>query len=72
MKKYTNNTIQIKVINHAGLLAVLIRQTNIIWFSFFTIERALDIFDSRMKEPISSEKLTTSLHFLVSNIIYYL
>ncbi|XP_018309656.1 putative Dol-P-Glc:Glc(2)Man(9)GlcNAc(2)-PP-Dol alpha-1,2-glucosyltransferase [Mycetomoellerius zeteki] len=49
----------------AGLLAVLIRQTNIIWLGFFTIERALDIFDSRMKEPVPPKKLSTSLHFFL-------
>ncbi|KYN03925.1 PREDICTED: putative Dol-P-Glc:Glc(2)Man(9)GlcNAc(2)-PP-Dol alpha-1,2-glucosyltransferase [Cyphomyrmex costatus] len=47
----------------AGLLAVLVRQTNIVWLGFFTIEHALDIFDKRINEP--SEKLCTSLHFLL-------
>ncbi|KAL6260956.1 hypothetical protein P5V15_008484 [Pogonomyrmex californicus] len=47
----------------AGLLAVLVRQTNIIWLGFFTIERTLDIFDLRLEQPIPSGVLNTSLHF---------
>lgn len=58
---------QIKVINHTGLLAVLVRQTNIIWLGYFTIERALDIFDRRMEQPVPPGVLNTPSHFRVSN-----
>lgn len=61
-------TMQIKVMNHTGLLGVLIRQTNIIWLGFFTIERALDIFNHRMEQPVPPGMLNTPLHFCVSNI----
>ncbi|XP_071571230.1 dol-P-Glc:Glc(2)Man(9)GlcNAc(2)-PP-Dol alpha-1,2-glucosyltransferase [Temnothorax nylanderi] len=47
----------------AGLLGVLVRQTNIIWLGFFTIERALDIFDRRMEQPVPPRVLNTPLHF---------
>lgn len=63
--------IQIKVINYTGLLAVLVRQTNIIWVGFFTIEHALNIFDRRMEQPVPSGVLSTPLHFRVSNITNY-
>ncbi|XP_011686104.1 PREDICTED: putative Dol-P-Glc:Glc(2)Man(9)GlcNAc(2)-PP-Dol alpha-1,2-glucosyltransferase [Wasmannia auropunctata] len=47
----------------AGLLAVLVRQTNIIWLGFFTIERALDIFGRRMEQPVPPGVFSTPLHF---------
>ncbi|KAL6431158.1 hypothetical protein ACFW04_007106 [Cataglyphis niger] len=52
-----------KMTAFAGLIAVLVRQTNIIWLGFFTIEHALDIFDNRMEKPISPRVLNTPLHF---------
>ncbi|XP_050454023.1 putative Dol-P-Glc:Glc(2)Man(9)GlcNAc(2)-PP-Dol alpha-1,2-glucosyltransferase [Cataglyphis hispanica] len=52
-----------KMTAFAGLIAVLVRQTNIIWLGFFTIEHALDIFDNRMEKPISPRMLNTPLHF---------
>ncbi|XP_077279988.1 alpha-1,2-glucosyltransferase Alg10 [Temnothorax americanus] len=47
----------------AGLLGVLVRQTNIVWLGFFTVERALDIFDRRMERPVPPGVLGTPLHF---------
>ncbi|XP_039302495.1 putative Dol-P-Glc:Glc(2)Man(9)GlcNAc(2)-PP-Dol alpha-1,2-glucosyltransferase isoform X5 [Solenopsis invicta] len=47
----------------AGLLAVLVRQTNIIWLGFFTVERALDILSHRMEQPVPPGVLSTPLHF---------
>jgi len=58
--------------NHTGLLAVLVRQTNIIWLGFLTVERALDIFDNRMEQPVPPGVLSTPLHFRVSNITNYM
>lgn len=60
---------QIKIMNYTGLLGVLVRQTNIIWLGYFTIECALDIFDRRMEQPVPSGVLSTPLHFRVSNIM---
>ncbi|XP_014474208.1 PREDICTED: putative Dol-P-Glc:Glc(2)Man(9)GlcNAc(2)-PP-Dol alpha-1,2-glucosyltransferase [Dinoponera quadriceps] len=47
----------------AGLTAVLVRQTNIIWLGFLAVEHALDIFESRMEQPVPPRSLATPLHF---------
>ncbi|KAL0127061.1 hypothetical protein PUN28_005408 [Cardiocondyla obscurior] len=47
----------------AGLLGVLVRQTNVIWLGFFTIECALDTFDRRMEQPVPPRVLSTPSHF---------
>ncbi|XP_011869846.1 PREDICTED: putative Dol-P-Glc:Glc(2)Man(9)GlcNAc(2)-PP-Dol alpha-1,2-glucosyltransferase [Vollenhovia emeryi] len=46
----------------AGLLGVLVRQTNVIWLGFFTIERALDLFERRMEQPVPPGVLSTPSH----------
>lgn len=51
-----------------GLMAVLVRQTNIVWLGGLTVERALDIFDQRTEQPVSPRLLNTPLHLRVSKI----
>lgn len=58
---------------HTGLIAVLIRQTNIIWLGYFAIEHALDIFDRKMEQPVPPHVLSNaSLHIRVSIIKNFL
>lgn len=47
-------------------MAVLVRQTNIIWLGFLAVEHILDIFDRRMEQPVPPRSLNTSLHLRVS------
>ncbi|XP_067205458.1 dol-P-Glc:Glc(2)Man(9)GlcNAc(2)-PP-Dol alpha-1,2-glucosyltransferase isoform X2 [Linepithema humile] len=51
-----------KMTAFAGLIAVLVRQTNIIWLGFFAIEHALDIFECKMEQPVPPHVLNTSSH----------
>ncbi|XP_076243819.1 alpha-1,2-glucosyltransferase Alg10 [Calliopsis andreniformis] len=45
-----------KMAAFVGLLAVLIRQTNIIWVAFIAIEHAFDLLDYKMNKSISREQ----------------
>ncbi|EFN78313.1 putative Dol-P-Glc:Glc(2)Man(9)GlcNAc(2)-PP-Dol alpha-1,2-glucosyltransferase [Harpegnathos saltator] len=47
----------------AGLIAVVIRQTNIIWLSFLAVEHVLDLFDYKMEQPVPPRSLNTPMHF---------
>lgn len=41
-----------KLAAFAGCLAILVRQTNIIWLAFLTVERALDLLDCRVHKNL--------------------
>ncbi|XP_068966493.1 dol-P-Glc:Glc(2)Man(9)GlcNAc(2)-PP-Dol alpha-1,2-glucosyltransferase [Bombus flavifrons] len=45
-----------------GFLSVLIRQTNIIWIAFITMEHLFDLLDHKMHKPISHEQYTSIMY----------
>lgn len=51
---------------------MFVRQTNIIWLGFLTVEHALDMFESRMEQPVPPQSLNTPSHFRVSEKITYM
>ncbi|KAH0953389.1 hypothetical protein HN011_004929 [Eciton burchellii] len=53
---------QVKMTAFAGLVGIVVRQTNIIWLGFFAIEHALDIFNRRIAQSASPRVLSTPLH----------
>ncbi|KZC14819.1 PREDICTED: putative Dol-P-Glc:Glc(2)Man(9)GlcNAc(2)-PP-Dol alpha-1,2-glucosyltransferase [Dufourea novaeangliae] len=42
-----------------GLLSILIRQTNIIWVAFVTVERAFDLLDQKLLKSITQEEYSS-------------
>ncbi|XP_053998466.1 putative Dol-P-Glc:Glc(2)Man(9)GlcNAc(2)-PP-Dol alpha-1,2-glucosyltransferase isoform X1 [Hylaeus anthracinus] len=53
---------QFKTAAFVGFLSVLIRQTNIIWVAFVTVERAFDLLDHKMHKSISREQYSSIIY----------
>lgn len=48
---------------------MLIRQTNIIWIAFITMEHLFDLLDHKMHKPISHEQYTSIMYLRVSKLL---
>ncbi|KAF3425173.1 hypothetical protein E2986_04136 [Frieseomelitta varia] len=53
---------QFKTAAFVGLLSVLIRQTNIIWVAFITVEHLFDLLDHKISKSISYQQYTSIMY----------
>ncbi|KOX74903.1 Putative Dol-P-Glc:Glc(2)Man(9)GlcNAc(2)-PP-Dol alpha-1,2-glucosyltransferase [Melipona quadrifasciata] len=53
---------QFKTAAFVGLLSVLIRQTNIIWVAFITVEHLFDLLDHKISKSISYQQYTSTIY----------
>ncbi|XP_014602993.1 PREDICTED: putative Dol-P-Glc:Glc(2)Man(9)GlcNAc(2)-PP-Dol alpha-1,2-glucosyltransferase [Polistes canadensis] len=51
-----------KISAFAGLLSILIRQTNVIWVIFLTLERLVDLIHQYTQKPATSMAINTPIH----------
>lgn len=50
-----------------GLLAIFLRQTNVIWVALLTMERVLDLVEAKRRALFSRCTINTPMHIRVSN-----
>ncbi|KAG6799823.1 Dol-P-Glc:Glc(2)Man(9)GlcNAc(2)-PP-Dol alpha-1,2-glucosyltransferase [Apis mellifera caucasica] len=53
---------QFKTAAFIGLLSILIRQTNIIWVAFITVEHLFDLLDHKISKLISYEQYNSVIY----------
>lgn len=49
-----------------GILAVLLRQTNIVWVAWISLERGMDIVEKKSFNKVKKNLINTSSHIFVS------